>query len=65
MKRRRGMVTVAYILIPLFGIGIVCLLVFIANRLSNAWAYEGLVKQEKLDVQEIEDYANWGYGKDD
>lgn len=56
-------VTVAYILIPLFGIATVCGLVWIANRLSNAWAYTP--KQEKLDVQEIEDYANWGYGKDE
>jgi hypothetical protein len=66
MSRRRGkMPTIAYVLIPLFAIGTVCGLVYIANRLSNAWAYGGVVHQRKLDFQEIEDYANWGWSKDE
>jgi hypothetical protein len=67
MSRRRGkMPTIAYVLIPLFAIGTVCGLVYIANRLSNAWAYGGEIRPKmERDVQEIEDYANWGWSKDD
>lgn len=56
------MVTTAYILIPLCAIGAVVGLVFIAHRI--AWV-KPWVKQTEEEIQKIEDYANWGWRKDD
>jgi hypothetical protein len=64
MSKGRGkrVPTFAYILIPLFAIGTVLGLVFIAHRI--AWV-KPWVKQLERSIQEIEDYANWGYRKDE
>jgi hypothetical protein len=54
--------TYAYILIPLFGIATVVGLVLIAHRI--AWV-KPWVKAVEEEIQKIEDYANWGYRKDE